>query len=182
MDDNELRLRSAMSALTKREVFALTAYVAMLPDAKDVQLLKMESYNFSRTVERAVKKETMERKTELWFEKPAVQAFLEARIQKVEVDSKNATITLAESTNDSPEESLIKELEEIKQDLKSSITEDGHASRETMDMLIKTIREIHNIRHKSKNQLKEDGRVVQFMLPIQCVECPLYLEAKRKLK
>ena len=182
MTENEIRLKGAMSELTKREVFALTAYIELAKDAKDMEMLRMEAYCFSRTVEPASPKETIQRKTDLWFEKDSVKAFLEAKIQSVHIENGKTAIKIEEG-DETPEEALVKELEDIKEQVKSKITADGgKADKETMDMLIKTIREIHNIRYKSKNQIKDDARVVQLMIPVQCIECPLYAEAKRKLK
>jgi len=63
--------------------------------------------------------------------------------------------------------------------------EDGVETGEINENALKSFQDltklIHQIRYKSKEQLQDNGKFVQIMLPLQCVSCPLYIAEKKRL-
>ena len=65
--------------LNEREIFALTAYLALIPQSGDMEKLRVDVYSFSRNVMPKSNPELLLRKTKEWFSQPAVRYFLEER-------------------------------------------------------------------------------------------------------
>ena len=86
------------------------------------------------------------------------------------------------------DERSLYDLEQLKEDVKAMIRkrdEDGVETGEINENALKSFQDltklIHQIRYKSKEQLQDNGKFVQIMLPLQCVSCPLYIAEKKRL-
>lgn len=178
--------------LNEREIFALTAYLALIPQSGDMEKLRVDVYSFSRNVMPKSNPELLLRKTKEWFSQPAVRYFLEEREKTSSITHAAAPIVdianIDVENDEGYDERSLSDLEQLKEDVKAMIRkrdEDGVETGEINENALKSFQDltklIHQIRYKSKEQLQDNGKFVQIMLPLQCVSCPLYIAEKKRL-
>jgi len=173
-----------ISTLSPREVFALSGYLAIVATSGDSEQLRTDTYSFSRDNYPKCSGALLSRKIEEWFSSHPVKYFIEER-GKVQSISSAVTPFVDKQhieTDEGYDEKSIAELEEIKEDVKLKIRgEGGKINDDALKSFQDLTKLIHSIRYKSKEQLRDSGKIVQVLLPLQCPSCPLYIEEKKKL-
>lgn len=155
--------------LDDRERICLAGYLLM-KDNDDKAMMK--AYVYSRSYQCRDEFEILRKKAEKWFNSAKVQAFLELwQRQSVLMTSQAAKQVVKEKIED--DENAISATEEIIQRY-----EQLYSEAESIDDKAKILKMIVDARHKNKDEVKDDSKIVDIYLPLRCSECVLYKREK----
>lgn len=166
-------LFASEALLDDRERICLAGYLLMKDHDSNAMV---KAYVYSRSYKVQDDAQTLSKKVSKWWDSPKVQAFLKLWEERGQIASQQAREKGLQQEGAAEDEEEMTAIQDIIQRYEQLYNE-----AEDVDDKAKILKMIADVRHKNRNEVKEDTRTTRIYLPQRCSECILYQREQEKL-